>query len=73
MGREREKTLRIKNIYCIFFYFHEELLMDEGERERERGENEKRQIGERERERERRRGERERENKLRMGGQAADG
>lgn len=43
MGREREKTLKIKNFYGIFFYFHEVLLMVEGEGER------KRQIGERER------------------------
>lgn len=63
MGREREKTLRIKNIYCIFFYFHEELLMDEGEREKG---GEMRKTNWREREGER-------ENKLRMGGQAADG
>lgn len=49
MGREREKTLKIKNFYCIFFYFHEVLLMVEGERERR---NEKDSL-ERENERER--------------------
>lgn len=48
MGREREKTLKIKNFYCIFFYFHEVLLMVEGEREK--GRNEKDRL-ERERER----------------------
>lgn len=48
MGREREKTLKIKNFYCIFFYFHEVLLMLEGEREK--GRNEKDRL-ERERER----------------------
>lgn len=47
MGREREKPLKIKNFYCIFFYFHEVLLMLEGKREK--GRNERRQIGERER------------------------
>lgn len=47
MGREREKTLKIKNFYCIFFYFHEVLLMVEGEREK--GKNEKDRL-ERERE-----------------------
>lgn len=48
MGREREKPLKIKNFYCIFFYFHEVLLMLEGEREK--GRNEKDRL-ERERER----------------------
>lgn len=48
MGREREKTLKIKNFYCIFFYFHEVLLMVEGEREKDK--NEKDRL-ERERER----------------------
>lgn len=48
MGREREKTLKIKNFYCIFFYFHEVLLMVEGERER--GEMRKTDWRERERE-----------------------
>lgn len=48
MGREREKPLKIKNFYCIFFYFHEVLLMVEGEREK--GRNEKDRL-ERERER----------------------
>lgn len=48
MGREREKTLKIKNFFCIFFYFHEVLLMLEGEREK--GRNEKDRL-ERERER----------------------
>lgn len=48
MGREREKTLKIKKFYCIFFYFHEVLLMVEGEREK--GKNEKDGL-ERERER----------------------
>lgn len=47
MGREREKPLKIKNFYCIFFYFHEVLLMVEGEREK--GRNEKDRL-ERERE-----------------------
>lgn len=41
MGREREKTLRIKNFYCIFFYFHEVLLMLEGEREKGRNEKDR--------------------------------
>lgn len=46
-----KKSLRIKNVYCIFFYFHEELLIDEGEREKG-GEMRKTNWREREGERE---------------------
>lgn len=47
MGCEWEKIFKIKNFYCIFFYFYEVFLMFEGKREK--GRNEKDRL-ERERE-----------------------